>query len=106
MLLYLITQKDNTGYDVYLGAVVTAESEHAARHTHPGSRSRDPYNGKPIQLVWVPEKNGWLYSDELDSPDAYPIEDWVPPEKVIVKLIGVAVGHTSKDVVLSSFRAG
>jgi len=107
MLLYLITQKDNVGYDVYTGAVVVADSEHTARHMHPGSSYNvSTNNGRktPIQ-IWVPERHAWLYSDELTDPDAYSPDDWVPPSKVIVKLIGVAVGEPTRGVVLASWRS-
>ena len=80
MNLYLISQSECTGWDVYESAVVVAESEEAARAMHPG------------------EEENWD-----GSADEYGA--WPSKERVSVKLIGVAADDVS-GVICASFRAG
>jgi hypothetical protein len=111
MLLYLITRPDagkftpydERVHDIFTSAVVIADSPETARHIHPGSKNISHKN--TYSLVWV-SKRGWLYSDELDDPTAYAVDDWIPPENVVVKLLGVAVGHAVQGVVVASYSAG
>lgn len=79
MKLWLISQDENTGYDTYDGAVVAAETEDEARMIIPGGDTWDD----PIRYSWCST-----------------------PDKVTVKLIGVAEPGTPAGVVLSSFNAG
>lgn len=91
MNLYLISQKDNSGYDTYDSAVVAAESDEAAKIISPcGSRTWDQTRG-----VWL---FGGAYEDEHSS--------WTHPDNVSVKLIGTAVEGTDAGVVVASFNAG
>lgn len=101
MLLFRISQVTNGELDVWSAAVVAADSIEAARNTHPASPA-----GAPGTIVWSKEKNGWLYSDEIDDPAAYPVDDWAPPHVVIVNMIGVCVGDIAPGVILASYRAG
>lgn len=76
MNIYLITQYDNTGYDTYHNAVVIAESEEAARLTHPSGGEE-----------WIDES-------------------WTDPEDVEVELLGEAIEGAHAGVVCASFHAG
>ena len=82
MNLYLIWQEENMGYDTFDSAIVCAENIVEARHIHPsGNQDR-----------WEKENDQW---------------DWVDdPDKVHVKLIGMANTAVEKGVVLASFNAG
>lgn len=100
MLLFKITQKNNLAPDTWHGAIVAAESPDVARQIHPGTQP-----GNSSSMVWSPERNGWLYADEVNDADAYCVDDWAPPHLVAVTLIGVAVGDTLPGVILSSYRS-
>ena len=99
MNLYLLTQSENTGYDTYDSAVVSAVSEEDAREVDPSSL-----------YVWHdgPEA-GWYfqYSDgreRLESDGRY---DWGLPGNVTAKLIGTAAdGTEAGEVICASFNAG
>ena len=79
MKLWLISQTETQGYDVYDSAVVAAESAEEASHLHPG------------------EYTTW--------DDNYP--SWATkPENVKVELIGDAAPDVTKGVVCASFNAG
>jgi hypothetical protein len=76
MNIYLISQYENTGYIAYDTAVVIAESEEAARLTHPSGGEE-----------WIEES-------------------WADPEDVEVQLLGDAVEGSRTGVVCASFHAG
>jgi hypothetical protein len=79
MNLYRISQDKNRDYDSYDSAVVAAESEEAARNTHPGGE-------------WPkPGSRNW---------------DWTEPENVTVKFIGKAADGIEAGVICASFNAG
>jgi len=78
MNIYLIYQDENTGLNTYDSAVVIAESEEEARKIDPG---------EGIQP--------WAF----DSPE------WVSPENVKVKFLGVAA-EGLPVVVCASYNAG
>ena len=87
LYLYLISQKENNGYDTYDSAVVVAESEEEARNTLPSD-----WIGWPSD-PWI----GWRgsYSAWASSPD-----------KVSALLVGTAAKGSEKGVVCASFNAG
>ena len=76
MNIYLISQYENTGYNTYDTAVVIAESEEAARLTHPSGGEE-----------WIEES-------------------WADPEDVEVELLGKAIDGSHAVVVCASFHAG
>lgn len=80
MNIYLIEQDENTNYDTYDSAIVTAETEDQARLTHP--------TGKP----------NWDGKDENYSV-------WCGAEYVTVTLIGKSDVKIN-GVLLASFNAG
>jgi hypothetical protein len=84
MNLYLITAKTR-GYDVFDSAVVAAETESDARHTHPANC----YKGR-----WWEE--GAYFATMC----------WVVPSEVSAELIGVASEGTEPSVICASFNAG
>lgn len=77
MNLYLLTRKGEVGWDQYISMVVAAPDEESARVISP--RGQDYQSGD------------W---------------DWVPPQLVKVKLIGIAVPGIAKGPVHKSFKAG
>ena len=79
MKLWVISQDENGGYDVYDSAVVAAETEDAARNTMPSEY----------------EEWGRAYSSWCSAPD-----------KVKVELIGDALPGTKPGVIVASFNAG
>lgn len=101
MLLFRISQVTNDEFDVWTAAVVAADSIEAARNMHPASPA-----GRPDMIIWSKEKNGWMYSDEIDDPEAYPVDDWAPPHTINVTMVGVCVGKFKPGVILASYRAG
>lgn len=79
MRLWLISQTETTGYDVYDSAVVAAESADEAQRLHPGEY------------------------DDWDTTYA----SWATkPENVKVELIGEAAPEVKEGVVCASFNAG
>ena len=80
MNLYRIEQSVNNCYDTYDSAIVVAETEEAARLTHPDGRNWD---GKK---------------------DTY--SAWCTKEDVKVELIGVAADGIPSGVICASFNAG
>ena len=82
MKLFIISQKENSGYDTYDSAVVAAPDEQTAKKMSPG-------NGR----LWEP-------GDDFQS-------DWCSShDKVTVKYIGDAVEETEQGIICSSFNAG
>lgn len=80
MNLYLISQTININYDTYDSAVVAAESEEAARMTHPNEEAN--WDGKE-----------------------YKYGTWCNANDVTVKYIGKAAEGIS-GVICASFNAG
>ena len=89
MKIYLISQKENDGYDTYDSAVVAARSEDEARKIHPHEdMGMKPYN-------WDTEPTGGYLYGWCASRD-----------KVTVKLLGTAVVGTKAGLIMASFNAG
>lgn len=80
MKLWLITQSANGSYDTYDSAVVAAETEAAARLTHP--------------------------SDFVETWGGEATDDWAAATVVDVELVGDAKPGTAAGVILASFNAG
>ena len=107
MNLYLLTQNDATGYDTYDSCVVAAESEQAARGTHPGyttDRRADLDRDMWEEFTWLDDRvcheKGWVAMRTAYS-------GWASrPSLVTVKLIGEAVRGTPAGVICASFNAG
>ena len=78
MNLYILTQNESQGYDTYDSVVVAAETEDSARKINPS------------KWGWDESSDFWCSS----------------PEKVNVRLIGIAVDGVKEGVILSSFNAG
>jgi hypothetical protein len=90
MKLWLISQTEHNDYDTYDSAVVAAETEEAARITHP---SGDTYRPKSDDWSW--------------SKGDYTSRDWARKSaNVSVKLIGEAIEGTEAGPICSSFNAG
>ena len=82
MKLFLISQKENSGYDTYESAVVAAPDEETARVLYPG-------NGLPIS-DWHDWRGDWA----------------TDPANVNVEYIGEALPGTTQGVICASFNAG
>lgn len=83
MNLYLLVQRENTGYDTYDSCVVAAANADLARLIRPSS-----YH------TW----------EDLKQYDPM---DWASkPENVEVILLGTAIEGTEDGIVISSFNAG
>ena len=106
MNLYLLTQSDQRSYDTYDSCVVAAESEQAARGTHPGftkERRADRETDTWEEYTWLDDtcqEKGWVVMDTIYS-------GWASrPSLVTVRLIGEAVRGTPAGVICASFNAG
>lgn len=96
MNIYLISQKENNGYDTFDSAVVCADCEDQARDMHP--RKQWDMTQKPPG--YVTERIDWNDVDELYS-------EWATKrENVKVTLIGKAAPGTPFGVICASFNAG
>jgi hypothetical protein len=84
MNLYLVSQDDNVGYDVYDSFVVAAPDEETARNMHP---SGDIIN--------------WADNTELLRWGTWATK----PESVRVEKIGAAVDSMEQGVICASFNA-
>ena len=93
LYLYHIWQNVNHGWDTYDSAVVCAESEEEAKHTHPSTYS---------ELEWSESSEAWTYKGRSFLSSG----DWCDPKFVEVELIGTASEHMQKGVVVASFNAG
>lgn len=80
MKLWEIWQDVNTGYDVYDSAVVAAETELAARMTHP---NRAPWDGKV---------SGY--------------KEWCASEDVQIRYLGEAAPGIEAGVIVAAFTGG
>lgn len=80
MKLWLISQNESRGYDVFDSAVVAAEDEDAAKATHPAD-------------IWG--RGDWRSGIWCKSPEA-----------VTARLIREAVAGTPPGVICASFNAG
>ena len=84
MNLYLLSQIEEGGYDTYDAIVVAADNKDKARKIHPESKYR------------------WFTSWK----DAESSGTWASsPNKVKVKLIGIATNGIEEGVILTSFNA-
>lgn len=102
MNLWLLTQTTMNGYDTYDSAVVVAETEEAARNTHPSAIANTPGEfGSPYRG----REEGW----GLEFPNGRQAilggGDWPPPSHVTATFLGPAVDITPR-VVCASFNAG
>ena len=87
MNIYLISQRENNGYDTYSDMVVVAKDEEEARNIHP----REQYmNIEDQEDPWEDEYSGWCRS----------------PNKVTVEIKGRAIKGMKKGIILTSFHAG
>lgn len=91
MKLWLLAQTENTGWDTYDSAVVAAETEDAARMTH-------PYGN----YVWREKERLW----RSKGGHHWTLNVWATPESVTVKYIGEAAPGTNASVICASFNAG
>ena len=96
LLLWLLTQTRNKGYDTYDSCVVAAQSEHEAKKIHPrGDR------------FW--DGGGWADKDGNRSPSWMAADGfgWArDAEDVTANLLGVADSSIKPGVVCASFNAG
>jgi len=86
MKLWLLEQRERTGYDTYDSCVVVADSEEMAKDMFPG----ETYNSKPFKLLSSGESN----------------YDWaISVEFVTATYLGEAA-DSERRVVCASFNAG
>ena len=81
MKLFLISRKDDYGYDDFDSAVVCAENEETARNTNPNGSG-------PVE--WGQKWTSWANH----------------PDLVVVTYLGEADPNVAAGVVCSSFNAG
>ena len=86
MNLYLLSQKDNNGYDTYENCVVCAENEEIAKNIHP---SGEEFKGKEGSEYF------WEYDDWANTL-----------EGIACELIGTANETQKRGVICASFNAG
>lgn len=90
--MYLISADTDGCLDCYDAAVVVAYNEEQATYVHPDEAK---WNGK----VWIGDHSGESYNHFLQS--------WVTPDKVTVKLLGVAdEKYTKSQMILGSYIEG
>lgn len=93
MELWRITQDTNNGYDTYSDAIVAAETEELAKHTHPS-------NYLWLDGKWKHERADGSYMEEGHYGT------WADPQLVSVEHIGEAKDGTEAGVICASFHAG
>jgi hypothetical protein len=90
MILYLISQTANTGYDTYDSAVVAAETPDEAIRIHPSGG-----------MTWDEKREGWAWGGTAAYDGA-----WTRPDLVSCRQIGIADPGTGPGVICASFNAG
>lgn len=101
MYLWLISQKQNSGYDTYDSAVVVAPDEESAKRVHPS-------NGRGYltpSYVWSDERSRW---EDKGSAGVDWSHDWTDPLYVTAVIVGVpAMDYMMEGTVIcASFNAG
>ena len=91
MKLWKIEQSVNGDYDTFDSAVVAAETEQAARETHPRA-NRVLIEGR----FWFVNRHGNHHDDDT----------WAPVADVKATYIGEAAPGTEAGVIVASFNAG
>lgn len=99
MKLWLIEQNENTNWDTFDSAVVTAKTAEDARNTYPEYEAMVSSNTK-----WV-DGQGWRYFHENGIISNPGYSSWVLPENVRATYIGETELKEGL-VVISSFNAG
>lgn len=94
MNLYLISQSQVDGYDVFDSAVVAAENEQDAREMHPKDYKK-----------WDSSAQKW-YIERHDGSKAYEsyFSDWSHVDDVKVEYLGET--QHERGVICASFNAG
>jgi hypothetical protein len=92
MNIYTISQSVNRGLDTFDSAVVVAESEDAARLTHPRGNQ-----------VWSHGREVWFWRGTREEGRRH---EWCRPDEVKVVHIGTALEGEEPGVVCASFNAG
>jgi hypothetical protein len=95
MKLFLLSQKDVTGYNCYTRVLVAAPDEEAAQRTHPESDpcdSRDHW-GSEMQMIYS-------LRDRSSGTVIWPTK----PEDVAVKYLGEAAEGISAGVIMTDFH--
>ena len=108
MNIYLLEQKENTGYNTFSSCIVIAENEEKAKEIHPASNSENI----------IIESNEWYIDEDLlkkHFPDikerinhlslAFGWVGYADRNKITVKKLGVS-NVEKHGVVLSSYHAG
>lgn len=96
MNLYLLSQKQNSGYDTYDSCVVAARDENEAKRISPA-----PY------YKWLDEQNAWYFSYPTGKSSLGFHSSWANElEAIKVECIGEANKETEAGVICASFNAG
>jgi len=108
MNIYLLEQKENTGYNTFSSCIVIAENEEKAKEIHPASNSENI----------IIESNEWYIDEDLlkkHFPDikerinhlslAFGWVGYADRNKITVKKLGVS-NVEKHGVILSSYHAG
>ena len=93
MNIYKIWVDDWLGYDTFDSAIVVAKDEESARHIHPRGEARG-WNRETHRYDKL-----WYESDE-------PLDSWVMPERVNVRLVGTTEIFHEGTVLCASYNAG
>lgn len=102
MKLWLITRKngESGGVRTFYGAVVAAETEEAAKITHPAKRTQD--------IRWNAEATRWEFQTFALPPWMWsPISHtaWPAPSEIEAKLLGEAAPGTAAGSILCDYDA-
>lgn len=92
--IYLLSQKEQSGYDTYDSMIVVAENEDMARKTDPAGHYK-----------WDTQYNGWLFCFFGGKTEPTERDDWANTlSNITVKYLGET--DEPVGVVLASFNAG
>ncbi len=95
MKLWLVSQRENTGYDTYNSMVVAAETSEEACRIDPS-----------IFFEWSETHDSWMfiYSSGERKPEER--DDWAHPSRLECKLLGEAAVDVKPGVISTDFHAG
>jgi hypothetical protein len=96
--IFKLEREGRTPYDCFISALVYAETEEEARHTHPRTTSNPPQDEADWNrpgIKWSEDENRWVFSitepirfEDSPEPATFLNQEWTTPDQVKATLLG------------------